>query len=293
MRCCGAKLSRIIGALVLGAALAACSAVKLGYNNLPDLAYWWLDGYVDFNGEQTPRVREDLASLLAWHRQTELPQIAALLQKAQALAPNDVTPAQACAFTEDIRARLLAVAYRAEVPGAELAVSLEGAQLQTLERKYAKNNADYASDWLRRTVAKQQDKRYDQFLDRNEDFYGRLDSAQRALLRQQIVQSVFDAKRVDAQRRERQQEALALLRRFVAERTPAAEARPALHAYIQRVSEPPPGPWRDYQQSVLEEGCRNVAALHNSTTPAQRQKAVERLRAYEADVRDLMAAAQQ
>ncbi|RZI93141.1 MAG: hypothetical protein EOP78_11835, partial [Variovorax sp.] len=152
LRCCGAKLSRIIGALVLGAALAACSAVKLGYNNLPDLAYWWLDGYVDFNGEQTPRVREDLASLLAWHRQTELPQIAGLLQKAQALAPNDVTPAQACAFTEDIRARLLAVAYRAEVPGAELAVSLDSAQLQTLERKYARNNADYASDWLRRTV---------------------------------------------------------------------------------------------------------------------------------------------
>ena len=286
---CSAKLARIIGALVLGATLAACSAVKLGYNNLPDLAYWWLDGYVDFNDAQTPRVREDLASLLAWHRQTELPQIAALLQKAQALAPTDVTPAQACAFTEDIRTRLLAVADRAETPGAELAVSLDDAQLQTLERKYAKNNADYASDWLKRSAAKQQDKRYDQFLDRNEDFYGRLDSTQRDLLRQQVAASVFDAKRVDAERRLRQQEALALLRRFAAERTPAAEARPALHAYIQRVSQPPPGPWRDYQQALLEEGCRNVAALHNSTTPAQRQKAVERLRAYEADVRDLMA----
>ncbi|RYF33019.1 MAG: hypothetical protein EOO26_09585 [Comamonadaceae bacterium] len=290
MRCCGAKLARIIGAVVLGATLAGCSAIKLGYNNLPDLAYWWLDGYVDFNDAQTPRVRDDLASLLAWHRQTELPQIAALLQKAEALAPADVTPEQACAFTEDIRARLLAVAMRAEVPGAELAVSLDDAQLQTLERKYAKTNADYASDWLKRSVAKQQDKRYDQFLDRNEDFYGRLDSAQRDLLRQQVAASVFDAKRVDAERRLRQQEALALLRRFAAERTPSAEARPLLHAYIQRVSQPPPGPWRDYQQAVLQEGCRNVAALHNSTTPAQRQKAVERLRAYEADVRDLMAA---
>lgn len=289
MRC--ARLARIIGALVLGAALAACSAVKLGYSNLPDLAYWWLDGYVDFNGAQTPKVRDELAGLLAWHRQTELPQIAALLQKAQAIAPDDVTPAQACAFTEEIRARLLAVAERAGQPGAELAVSLGDAQLQTLERKYAKVNADYGSDWLQRSVARQQDKRYDQFLDRNEDFYGRLDGAQRALLRRQVAQSVFDAKRVDAERRQRQQEALALLRRFAAERTSANEARPLLRAYVQRVSQPPAGPWRDYQQAVLDEGCQNVAALHNSTTPAQRQKAVARLRAYEADVRDLMGGA--
>lgn len=289
MRC--AKLARIIGALLLGATLAACSAVKLGYNNLPDLTYWWLDGYVDFNGAQTPQVRDELARLLAWHRQHELPQIAALLQKAQALALDDVTPAQACTLTEDIRARLLTVAQRAEAPGAELAVSLDEAQLQTLARKYAKNNADYASDWLQRSPAKQQDKRYDQFLERNEDFYGRLDAAQRALLRQQIAQSVFDAQRVDAERRQRQQEAVALLRRFASERTLAAEAQALLHGYVQRVSEPPPGPWRDYQQAVLDEGCRNVAALHNRTTPAQRQQAVTRLRAYEADVRELMAAA--
>ncbi len=271
-------------------ALAACSAVKLAYNNLPDISYWWLDGYVDFNGAQTPKVRDELASLLAWHRQTELPQIAALLQKAQALAPTDVTQAQACAFTDDIRARLLAVTARAELPGAELAVSLDEAQLQQLERKYAKNNADYASDWLRLSPAKQQEKRYEQFLDRNEDFYGRLDTDQRVLLRRLTTQSVFDARRLDAERRNRQQEALALLRRFVAERTPAPEARLALHAYIQRIAEPPAGPWRDYQNTLLQEGCLYVATLHNATTPAQRQKAVERLRAYEADVRDLMGA---
>ncbi|WP_237288569.1 DUF6279 family lipoprotein [Variovorax sp. PAMC 28711] len=279
--------------LTVGAALsalAACSAVKLAYNNLPDIGYWWLDGYVDFNGTQTPKVRDDLAALLAWHRQTELPQIALLLQKAQGMAPDNVTAAQDCAFTDDIRTRLLAVTNQAETAGAELAVSLDEAQLQQLERKYEKNNADYASDWLKLTPAKQQQKRYDQFLDRNEDFYGRLDADQRALLRKLTAQSMFDARRLDAERRKRQQEALALLRRFVAERTPATEARLALHAYIQRIAEPPAGPWRDYQNTLLQEGCLYVATLHNATTPAQRQKAVERLRAYEADVRDLMGA---
>ena len=156
-------MAGIITALALGATLAACSTLKLAYNNLPEVAYWWLDGYVDFSGAQTPKVRDDLSALLAWHRETELPKIIAVLEKAEALAPNEVTPAQVCELMADIRARLLAVAERAGRPGAALAVTLSEAQLQTLERKYAKNNAEYVKDWMDRTSAQQQERRYDKF----------------------------------------------------------------------------------------------------------------------------------
>ncbi|KAF1070924.1 MAG: hypothetical protein GAK39_01626 [Variovorax sp.] len=220
MRCF--KLARIIGVMALVAVLGACSAIKLAYNNLPELSYWWLDGYLDFDGSQTPKVRDELAQLLDWHRRNELPKIAALLQEAETLAPGEVTPAQACAMTDRIRDRLLAVSERAEPAGTELLLSLSEAQLQQLERKYAKNNADYRKDWLDRSPARVQEKRYDQFLDRFEDFYGRLAPEQRELLRQQVAQSVFDPKLQDVERRKRQQEALVLLRGFVANRTHAA-----------------------------------------------------------------------
>ena len=285
MRC--AKQARIIGALLLASALAACSSVRLAYNNLPTLSYWWLDGYVDFDGAQTPRVREDLAQLLEWHRTTELPKVAGLLKKAEALAPGDVTPAQACELADEIRARLLAVAERAETAGTELALSLGDAQLQQLERKYAKVNEDYRKEWLALSPAERLDKRYDQFLSRNEDFYGTLDAAQRELLRGQVAESAFSAQSVDATRRARQQEALTLLRGFRAEQPSPPAARAALRAYIRRIADPPPGPSRDYQQAVLQEGCRNLAALHNRTTPAQRERAVRALRAYERDVLQL------
>lgn len=285
MRC--AKQARIIGVLLLVSALAACSSVRLAYNNLPTLSYWWLDGYVDFDGAQTPRVREDLAQLLEWHRRTELPKVAGLLQKAETLAPGDVTSAQACELGDEIRARLLAVAERAEEAGTELALSLGDAQLQQLERKYAKVNEDYRKEWLALSPAELLDKRYDQFLARNEDFYGALDAAQRELLRGQVATSVFSAQSVDATRRARQREALALLRGFRAEPTSPVTARAALRAYVRRIADPPPGPMRDYQQEVLQEGCRNVAALHNRTTPAQRERAVRALRAYERDVLQL------
>jgi hypothetical protein len=284
MRC--AKLARIIGALLVAVALAGCSTVRLAYNNLPEVSYWWLDTYLDFDGSQTPKVRDELAQLLSWHRRNELPRIAGLLQEAQA----DVTAAQACRMADQIRERLLAVAERAEPAGTELALSLNEAQLQQLERKYAKNNADYRKEWLERSIADVQEKRYDRFLDRLEDFYGRLSPEQRELLRRQVAQSVFDPRLADAERRQRQQEALQLLRGFNAAKPSAAEARAAIHAYVMRIAEPPPGPWRDHQQALLQEGCRNLAALHNTTSAGQREQAVRRLQAYQDDLRQLVAA---
>jgi hypothetical protein len=288
MRC--AKLARIIGVLLVAAALGACSTIKLAYNNLPELSYWWLDAYVDFDGSQTPKVRDELAQLLSWHRQNELPRVLGVLQEAQALAPRDVTAAQACRMADQIRERLLAVTERAELAGTELALSLTEAQLQQLERKYAKNNAEYRKEWLDRSRAEVQEKRYEKFLDRLEDFYGRLTPEQRELVRQQVAQSVFDPRLAGSERRQRQQEALALLRGFNATKPPPAEARAAIHAYVMRIADPPPGPWRDHQQALLQEGCRNLAALHNATSASQREQAVRRLQAYQDDLRQLGAA---
>ena len=288
MRC--AKLARIIGVLLVAAALGACSTIKLAYNNLPELSYWWLDAYVDFDGSQTPKVRDELAQLLSWHRQNELPRVLGVLQEAQALAPRDVTAAQACRMADQIRERLLAVAEHAEPAGTELALSLSEAQLQQLERKYAKNNAEYRKEWLDRSPSKVQEKRYEKFLERLEDFYGRLTPEQRELVRRQVAQSVFDPRMAAAERRQRQQEALVLLRGFNTAKPPAPEARAAIHAYVMRIADPPPGPWRDHQQALLQEGCRNLAALHNATSASQREQAVRRLQAYQDDLRQLSAA---
>jgi hypothetical protein len=265
--------------MAAAAALLACSAVKLAYNNLPEVGYWWLDGYLDLNGAQRLRVRDEMAGLLAWHRRNELPRLADLLARAQALALRDVNARQACEMVDEIRERLLALAQQAEPGGAELALSLEEAQLKQLESKYAKTNAAYRKEWLDLPPQALLDKRYERLLERSEDFYGPLEPAQRELLRRQVAQSHFDPALIDAERQRRQQEALALLRRLVAERAPPAEARTALRAYVAHIAEPAAGPWRDHQQRLLSEGCRDTAALHNSTTAAQRERAVRRLRA--------------
>ena len=89
-----AAMAKLLCAVLMGAALSGCSAIKLAYNNLPELGYWWLDGYFDFGDDQAQWVREDIARLHAWHRTNELGRYVVLLQRMERMAPGDTTAEQ-------------------------------------------------------------------------------------------------------------------------------------------------------------------------------------------------------
>ncbi|MCJ0764879.1 DUF6279 family lipoprotein [Variovorax terrae] len=280
-------VGRIIGLLALAALLQACSAIKLVYNNAPDLTYWWLDGYVDFNEAQTLRARQDLARLHQWHRSTELPRYADLLQKVEQMAAADVTPEQVCAVLAQIQGKANTLADQAEPAVVALALSLTPDQLKQVERKYEKTDTAYRKDWVRSTPKEQQEKRYKQVLERSEMIYGRLDDAQRDVIRQQVALSSFDGQVSYAERLRRQQDLLQTLRKLQAGKPTPEEARLAMRGYLERAMNSPNPAYRSYQQTLMQEGCRSFAVAHNSTTPAQRETAVRRLQAYERDLREL------
>jgi Tat protein secretion system quality control protein TatD with DNase activity len=283
------RLGRIIGLLALASALTACSAIKLGYNNIDGLAYWWLDSYLDFTDEQEGRVREDLDRLHAWHRASELPQFIALLQAMEQAAPADVTAAQACSFITQAQQRLEALSERAEPAVVTLVLGLTPEQLAHLERKYEKGNEEFRKDWIRPPASEIAEKRLDKFIERSEMIYGKLDAAQRAVLRRQLQQSSFDGKRVLAERQRRQRDTLQTLRKVAGQPIPLAEARSLMRAYLDRQKQPADPADRAFQQSLIDEACANAAALHNSTTAAQREAGARRLRAYQRDLRELSA----
>jgi hypothetical protein len=283
------NFARIIGLLGLLVALMGCSTIKLGYNNLADVGYWWLDGYIDFEDAQTPRAREDLARLHAWHRATELPRIGELLQRAERLAAAEVTPEQLCALVPEFRTRLRAVGERAEPALAALALTLTPAQLQHLERKYARNNNDYRKDWLQVSPTDVQEKRAEQLTERAENIYGSLNDAQRAVLQQQLQKSTYSPQRTLAERQRRQQDTLATLRRLAGQNVPPEQARAQVRSLIDRLATPPDAEQRTRQEALAQESCRTIAALHNAATPAQRDRAGKRLRAYQQDLQELAA----
>lgn len=283
------RLARIISLMALLGLLQACSAVRLAYNQAPDLAYWYLDSYADFNSAQSLQVKEELVKLHTWHRQTQLPAYMETLQKVQKLLPGDVTAPTACAIVDDIRRKLLAVSEQAEPAVGALADTLRSVQLTQMERKFEKNNATFREDYVDATLKNIQAKRYKQALNRAEMLYGRLDDKQLAMVTRQVDQSRFNATLSYGERLRRQQDMLQNFRAVMANQSPGEPTRKAVKAVMERSVNSPNPAYRDYLDMLTQDGCKNFAELHNTTTPEQRRKAVQTLNGYELDLRALSA----
>ena len=266
--------------------LPACSAIKIAYNQAPELLYWYFDAYADFTGAQSPQVKADLNRLHAWHRQTQLPGYALLLQDAQRQVRGDVSPSQACVIFADVRSKLLVVYGRAEPTVALLAASLDASQLQHMERRFAKGNAEYRDDFLDATPEAVRRQRLKKAVSRAEMLYGRIDDGQTAVLGRMIDQSGFDAARSYAERLRRQRDALDTFRQLLA--SPVADradkAAKAVNGLMERSVTSPDASYRDYAEKLTTDACKSFSELHNATSAAQRNKAAATLNSYEKDL---------
>jgi hypothetical protein len=302
------NLLRIIGLALLIISVQGCSTVRLAYNQAPLAAYWYLDDYVDFSDEQKPVVKAALNELHHWHRQTQLPAYIETLQKMQRQMTEPLTPARACEFYQEVQDRLMmslegAVRFD-QNPAASFNLqklaTLDRNQLLNMERKFAKSNAKYREDYLSGSPRQVAEKRLEQAVSRTESLYGKLDERQLALLQTRLEQSGFDPELVYAERLRRQQDMLQALRSLAslgsaagsAAMTPAAAktvaAGPALEGVFSRAVFSPDISFREHAKKLRTHNCQTFAEVHNSTTPAQRQKALARLQGYEQDLRALL-----
>jgi hypothetical protein len=287
------RIIRLLLAASILVVLGGCSAVKLAYNNLPDLGYWWVDGYADLNEVQSLQLRADLARLHDWHRKNELPRIADLLQQIQKIASADTTPEQVCRMYSDVRQRFDAVVAQAEPGAVALAMRLTQPQLKPLQERFDKGNKEWRRTRGSADRAERLDKRLASEVERAEEFYGTLGERQRKVLQDAIASSILDPQRIWAERVRRQQDMLATLRAIIpGNGTPGADAAQtltAMRAYMERANRSPDAIYRSQSEASLQEYCQTYARLHNSTTPEQRSRAVGRLAAYERDARKLAA----
>ena len=271
------------------ALLGACSALRFGYNQADELAYWWLDGYLDFNQNQTPRVRDALAQWHAWHRRTQIPDYSALLARARTEAPGPITPERICQWWQDVRGRFDIAVERAVPPAAEVMLTLTSEQIRHIERRYAKGNDEFRADYLQTDTAERRKESIRRAVERAETFYGRLDEPQRARVAQSVAESPFDADVWFAERKRRQQDALQMLRRLKTEGAAADQAQAALRAYSEQASRSPRPDYARYADKLTQYNCAFAADLHNATSPAQRATLVGKMKGWEADLRSLVA----
>lgn len=269
--------------LVWGLLLQGCSTVKLAYNQVPQLAYWQLNRYLDLSDAQTDRVRSELDLLHQWHRSTMLPQHARLLQQVQQHLPGTVTPEQACRIYDDARIQLDAVWAQAEQQLLWLAPQLSPAQIRTLEVQQAQSNADWKKQWLDASPERMREQRYKQLLSRAETFYGTLDEPAREALRSYVARSSFDPQRSYAERLRRQKDLVEVLQGIAQNGSDHQRTLGLLRGYRTRYNASPDPTYQRYAQRLVEEGCEAFARMHNAMAPAQRLQAVQSLKGYERD----------
>lgn len=273
------------------ALLAGCSSVKLGYSNGARLAWWYLDGYVDFGRTQTPLVKQSLDDLFAWHRATQLPDYTAVLAQAQQAVTEPTTAAAACRWWQVLQDRLAPTIDRALLEAAQVVPTLGDAQFKHLEGKYAKVLDEMRGDYMQSDAEDRYAASVRRAVTRAEQLYGKLDDAQRKVVAAGVAASPFDPQAWMQERQRRQRDTLQTLRRLVAERADADQRVAALRTLVERTQSSPDPAYRAYQQRLSDYNCALAAQIHNATTAAQRQRARQRLKGWEDDFRALAAAA--
>ncbi len=290
----GQSSSRIIAALCLAflcAALATgCSALRIAYGTAPDLVYWWADGYIDFNDEQTPRAREAIAQWFAWNRKTQLPDYAALLTRASTEVLADTTPAKVRAWQDELVPRLRLAFDRIAPPTADLMLTVTEPQVKHLERRYEKYNDEFRDDYLQPDPAKRARATLKRTVDNAEQLYGSLSDAQVALVTEMLGRSPFDPDVWFAERQRRQQAVVQMLRRLREQNATHDQALAALRAYTDSLERSPRPDYRRYADALAEFNWAFAARLHNSTSPAQRRRAADKLSGWADDLRAIAAA---
>lgn len=261
--------------------------MRFAYGQGPDLSYWWLDGYVDFNDAQTPKVRDALESWFQWHRRTQLDDYAQFLVRLQRHAAGPVTPELVCSLYREAMSRVEPMLDKALPMALDTIRSLTPAQIQHIERKYAKVNREFRNKFLQADANERFEASLTRAVERADMFYGSLDDRQAELLRQGVAASPFNPELWLEERMLRQKEAVATLRRLLNEEATPDQTLAALRVVVSHVQRSPRPHYVDYQHKLLEYNCRLTAQLHNSTSRDQRAAAVRRFKGWEDDARVL------
>ncbi len=287
----------IIGLCALGVGVSGCTMVRLGYGSADDLAYLWLDGWFDFNDEQTPKARAALADALMWHRKTQLPDYAQWLAKTSSDVANNTTADAVCKLSAEVYERFSRMSDRMLPAAAEIAVTLTDAQLAHMQARFDKGQVKFRDEYAKGDAKTREAAALERSISRAESVYGNIDDAQREVLAQAIKTSPFDATLMLGERATRMREAIQIVKdaramaASGAKSAAVAQFQGAIKRWAQEGRTSPRSGYRAYQQRTNDYNCALSAQVHNVASAATRQGARERLKGWESDARSLFAQA--
>ena len=273
-------LARALIATLVALLAAACSSVtRVAYDNAPFAAAWMVDDWFDLHDGQRDWVKERLARLHGWHRASEMPAYERLLAETAARAARGLSADDARQVHREMRALWLRLVRRAIPDMADFLLQLHPEQVVFLARKFDEDNERTVRESVRGTPQERLERRQKRYLERIEDWTGRLAPAQRDVVRARVAAMGDLTDEWLGDRRFRQSETIALLR--------SKPTRAQLEAGLTRLLVDS-GSWRrpEYVAKMKardEQVFAMVADLDATLTAEQRGKLHRRLAGYAAD----------
>jgi Family of unknown function (DUF6279) len=265
-------------------ALGACSVARLAYNNAPTVLNYFLDDYFDLTSEQETWLTPRWKKLVEWHRENELPIYKKLLIQSKEKVEKQITGADINALYLEGRATAARTTEFFLPDVVAFIAQLTPAQVNYLERKFAKDDAKLAKE-IARPLDKRKKDRLTRYIERFEDQFGRLSTEQIAKITQVISGlAPYDELRLEDRRRV-QTDTLKLLRENAQKPQVVADAIRSKVVNIETNRSPA------YQAVVVDQAwqvAELTAWLINSASPKQKARLVSQIDGYVADVSGLL-----
>lgn len=132
--------------LALIAVIGACSFSRFGYNQADTVAAWMIDDYFDLESQQKDDFQKRFDRIYTWHRTEQLPEYAAFLRTAKSRVQQGISREDVLWFVDGVRSRVRVAARRAAPDTAAFLATVTPAQIETLKRKWDKDNIKYVKE---------------------------------------------------------------------------------------------------------------------------------------------------
>ncbi|MGJ9418580.1 DUF6279 family lipoprotein [Massilia sp. CMS3.1] len=273
--------TRALFLIALIALTAACSTIRFSYNHGDTLLYWWLDAYVDFEGDQSDWVKRDIRELFQWHRKTQLDDYAGLLGTFQRQLAGNPTQADLLAGYREVRGHTETLAMKAVPDMVDLARSLTPDQIEQMEERFKKKNDEYRRKFVSGSAEKRNEARFDKSMEQFKLWFGGFSDEQEKALRRASDARPLDSNIWLEERVLRQRKILALARKIAQEKPSKEQASVMISALLREFFGRLDAPERkSFYDAYINSTSNYILAAIRIATPTQKGHAQKRMQGW-------------
>jgi hypothetical protein len=277
-------------AIAVMALAAGCSTIRFSYNQGDTLLYWWMNSYVDFEGQQADIAKRDINGLFQWHRQTQLRDYAALLSSFQQKMAGNPSQADLLQAYREIRVRGERLSQRAVPELTTLAMSITPAQIANIDKKFKDKNEEYRRKFMSGSVEKRQRARFKKSMEQMELWFGRFSSEQEAALRRASDLRPLDNQQWLEERQYRQRRILALLQEVQQKKLNREQTTAKVQGLMRELFTRMESPERKaFYDASIDHTTKYILTAIKLATPEQKAHAQQRMQGWINDFEALAA----